>query len=80
MTNERIAGTAAAGELGLIAFWLVPHAAALGALLTVLLTITSGGAVIAIALVIAARFGVDDPWHAVGLDPMWDLSLAELTA
>ncbi|GAA3544065.1 hypothetical protein AFL01nite_17180 [Aeromicrobium flavum] len=80
MTNERIAATAAGGELGFLMFCLVPHAAALGFVTTLLATLGSAAVVAVVARIVAARFGVDDPWREVGLDPMWDLSLAELSA
>ena len=80
MTNERIAATAAGGELGLIVFLLVPHAAALGIALTLALAVASTVVVAVAARVVIARFGADDPWREVALDPAWDLSLSELSA
>lgn len=80
MTNERIAATAAGGELGFLMFYLVPHAAALGTMAALALTIGSTVVAAVIARAVAARFGEDDPWREVGLDPLWDLSLAELSA
>jgi hypothetical protein len=80
MTNERIAATAAGGVLGFIVLCLVPHVATLGFATTLLLTVGSAAVAAAVARVVAARFGVDDPWREIGLDPLWDLSLAELSA
>ncbi|SKB08516.1 hypothetical protein [Aeromicrobium choanae] len=80
MTNERIAATAAGVELGLLVFLLVPHAAALGIALTFALAVASTLVVAVAARVVIARFGADDPWRDLGLDPAWDLSLSELSA
>lgn len=80
MTNERIAATAAAGQLAFVVFLLVPRAAELGfglsALLVVLSSILTGW----FATIATHHFGVEDPWHELGLDPAWDTALDDLSA
>ncbi len=80
MTNERIAATAAAGQLALVVFLLVPQAPTLGLGLTVALAIVSSVAVALVANTVAHHFSQDDPWRELGLDPAWDTAMDDLTA
>ncbi|MFO6452912.1 MULTISPECIES: hypothetical protein [unclassified Aeromicrobium] len=80
MTNERIAATAAGGELGFLAFGLVPHVEALGLPGSLVLLVASAAVAAVAARLVIAACGADDPWREVALDPTWDLSLAELSA
>lgn len=80
MTNERIAATAAGGELGFLALGLVPHVEALGLLRSLALLVVSAAVAAVGARLVIAACGADDPWREVALDPTWDLSLAEWSA
>lgn len=80
MTNERIAGTAATGQLAVVIFLLVPNAAALGLALSLALMVASSVIVGLVAHIAIRLFSQDDPWRDVVSDSLWDMELHDLSA